>query len=200
MRLSRLSALFLACAAAACNPAPVSQRPADECRGKAYAEIGGPLSLVRHDGERITEESFKGRRSLVFFGFTHCPDVCPNTLYALGAALNQLPEGVEAPRTVLISVDPERDTPEALAAYIRSNGFPSEIVGLTGTPEDIKAVSKSFAAWFNKVEDEASRTGYLVDHTALVYLMDETWRLQTYFTPETRPAEMAACIAELAAG
>ncbi|MBI1340710.1 SCO family protein [bacterium] len=182
---------------AACGGQRTETAIAPDCRTRAYPEIGGPFSLVRNDGVRVTEADFKGSRTLVFFGFTHCPDVCPNTLYAIGAALDQLPEGTEPPVTALISVDPERDTPEAMSAYVASAGFPAKTVGLTGTEEELRAASRAFAAAFQRVDDPASRVGYLVDHSALIYLMDENWSLQTFFTPDTRPSAMAACIAAL---
>src|SRR5690606_34593867 len=123
--------------------------------------------------------NFKGRKSLVFFGFTYCPDVCPATLFKIGSAMALLPEGVKKPRTLLISVDPARDTPEALTAYIASNGFPEDIIGLTGTSDQLEAVSKSFVAPFERLDDPDSAAGYLMNHSSILYLMDENWKLET---------------------
>ena len=167
------------------------------CFNRSSDKIGGPLSLTSHTGARVTEDSFKGRKTMVFFGFTHCPDVCPNTLYAVGTAMTMLPETVKPPRTAFISVDPARDTPEALAQYIASNGFPSDITGLTGTLEELEQVSKGFAAPFSRVEDSDSSSGYLMEHMAIVYLMDENWKLATFFPVGERPETMAKCIAAL---
>jgi protein SCO1/2 len=185
---------ILALGAAACSPvADVDP----SCFNRTSDKIGGPLSLTSHTGARITEDSFKGRKTMVFFGFTHCPDVCPNTLYTVGTAMTMLPETVKPPRTAFISVDPARDTPEALAQYIASNGFPSDITGLTGTLEELELVSKGFAAPFSRVEDSDSSSGYLMEHMAIVYLMDENWKLATFFPVGERPESMAKCIAAL---
>jgi protein SCO1/2 len=185
---------ILALGAAACSPA-TDVDPA--CFNRTSDKIGGPLSLTSHTGARITEDSFKGRKTLVFFGFTHCPDVCPQTLYTVGTAMTMLPKGVNPPKTAFVSVDPARDTPQAMAQYIASNGFPSDIVGLTGTLEELQQVSDGFAAPFSRVEDADSTAGYLMEHMAIVYLMDENWKLATFFPAGERPESMAKCIAAL---
>jgi protein SCO1/2 len=193
-----LATALAAIALSACSPGGDARAGVDAaCFTRTSDKIGGPLSLVDNTGARITQEKFKGRKTLVFFGFTFCPDVCPNTLYALGTAMTLLPEGVKPPLTALISVDPARDTPEALTAYIASNGFPSDIVGLTGTEDELRAAATAFAASFERTEDAGSASGYLVNHTSIIYLMDENWKLATFFTPETRPEDMAKCIAAL---
>ena len=196
MRSALLAVLALGpfLAAGACSPA-VDVDPA--CFNRTSDKIGGPLSLTSHTGARITEDSFKGRKTLVFFGFTHCPDVCPQTLYTVGSAMTMLPDNVKPPMTAFVSVDPARDTPAALSQYIASNGFPSDIVGLTGTLEELEQVSNGFAAPFSRVEDADSAAGYLVDHMAIVYLMDENWKLATFFPVGERPESMAKCIAAL---
>jgi protein SCO1/2 len=191
MRL--IGVAILALAAAAC-----SQTGADPaCFNRTSEKIGGPFSLTSHTGTRVTEDSFKGRKTLVFFGFTHCPDVCPQTMYAVGTAIRLLPKGAKTPRTAFISVDPARDTPEELARYIQSNGFPSDIVGLTGTLEELEQVAGEFGAPFSRVEDEDSASGYLMNHMAIVYLMDENWKLATFFPLGEKPEMMAKCIAAL---
>lgn len=167
------------------------------CFNRTSEKVGGPFALTSHQGTRVTEESFKGRDTLVFFGFTHCPDVCPQTLYAVGTAMRLLPKNVKPPHTVLISVDPARDTPEALATYIASNGFPTDITGLTGTFEELDQVSKAFVAPFQRVEDSDSASGYQMEHSSILYLMDANWKLKTFFTPDTRPEVIAKCIAAL---
>jgi protein SCO1/2 len=195
-----VTSAFLFCLAACDNPggAPPAADAADEaCLSRASDQIGGPISLTAHTGARMTEDSFKGRKTLVFFGFTYCPDVCPNTLYALGSAVSALPPTVRAPMTAFISVDPGRDTPEALSRYIASKGFPSEIIGLTGSDDELQAAARAFAASYETVEDPESAAGYLVNHTSIIYLMDENWKLETFFTPETRPDAIARCIEAL---
>ncbi|MEM9739183.1 MAG: SCO family protein [Pseudomonadota bacterium] len=163
---------------------------------RAYSEIGGPISLIDQTGVRVTEADFMGEHTLVFFGFTYCPDVCPLTLYTLGQAIDQLPEGTRAPRTILISVDPERDTPDALSLYLSNDAFPDGAVGLTGTPEEIQAAAAVFRAGYERIEIPDSLAGYTMDHTSLVYLMDEDWSLKTFFTHETDAPSMAQCLAQ----
>ncbi|MEO1101978.1 MAG: SCO family protein [Pseudomonadota bacterium] len=185
---------------AACGGADAPQTAGGDqanCSTRAYDEIGGPVSLVDHTGTAITQDDLKGRTSLVFFGFTYCPDVCPMTLVTIDRALEQLPDSVEAPQTVLISVDPERDTPEALATYISTDAFPDDIIGLTGTPEQIRAAADVFFADYARIESPESVAEYTMDHTSLVYLMDENWSLKTFFTHENSAETMSACLSEL---
>lgn len=167
------------------------------CFNRTTSEIGGPFTLTDHNGVERTEQDMLGGKSLVFFGFTYCPDICPITLYKAGRALELLEEGVEKPRTVFISVDPERDTPETLTQYIASNGFPEDIIGLSGTPEQLDQVSENFLAPFEKVENDATASGYLVNHSAFLYLMDANWNLESFFTPSDTPESIASCLTAL---
>ncbi|MEM5515958.1 SCO family protein [Henriciella sp. AS95] len=168
------------------------------CTTRAYEEIGGPFELTNHLGERVTEQDYLGKPTLIYFGFTFCPDVCPSTLVGIANAYKKLPEGVEPPRTVLISIDPERDTPEQLASYVASNAFPDGLIGLTGSEEDIEKVADEFVVGYNKVETPDSLAGYTMDHTSLLYLMDENWKLKTFFAEaNTNPDDMAACLGTL---
>ena len=150
----RLALLSLAALAAACSPAGTSAKADPACFTRTSEKIGGPFRLTAQNGAVMTEDDFKGRKTLVFFGFTHCPDVCPDTLFRIGTAMTLLPPGKKAPRTAFISVDPSRDTPEEMARYIQSNGFPTDIVGLTGTLDELEQVSHAFAAPFSRDEDE----------------------------------------------
>mgnify|MGYP001795434024 CR=1 FL=1 len=148
-------------------------------------------------GDTVTEADFKGKPSLVFFGLTYCPDICPATLVNIKNAYDRLPEGVEAPQTLFISVDPERDTPDALTRYLSLDAFTDNVVGLTGTPEQIRAVADEFIADYSRIEQPDSLADYTMDHTSLSYLMDENWELKTFFSDaNTGPDEMAACITE----
>ena len=168
------------------------------CTTRAYEEIGGPFELVNQDGETVTQEDFKGRPTLIYFGFTYCPDVCPSTLVGVANAYRKLPDGVEPPQTLLISVDPERDTPEALDTYVASNAFPDGLIGLTGSPEQIAAVAEEFFVGYEKIEQPDSRAEYTMDHTSLLYLMDEDWKLKTFFAEtNSNPDEMARCLGQL---
>lgn len=169
----------------------------ENCGNRASDAIGGPFHLSSHTGSPTTEESLKGHKSLVFFGFTHCPDVCPTTLFTLGKAMSLLPPGKKPPQTVFVSVDPARDTPESLTQYIASNGFPKDIIGLTGTLDELQQITSGFKTSFSRDEDADSAAGYLVSHSSILYLMDENWKLQTYFTPGESAENIASCLASL---
>lgn len=172
--------------------------PVAGCTSRAYDEIGGPFELTMHTGERVTEQDFMGKPTLVYFGFTYCPDVCPGTLVAINNAYERLPEDMEHPQTLLISVDPERDTPEALADYVSSNAFPDGLVGLTGTPDEIEAVANEFSAAFNRVDTPESVAEYTMDHTSLIYVMGADWKLKTFFSETiSNPDDMASCLATI---
>ncbi len=167
------------------------------CTTRAYPEIGGPISLIDHTGARVTEENYKGAPTVIYFGFTYCPDVCPAALSTLGAAYRRLPEGEVMPQTLLISVDPQRDTPEALASYVATPAFPPGLVGLTGSEAEIRAAADAFKADYARIEQPESLAEYTMDHTNLIYVMDEEWQLKTFFTHDDTPETISACLAEL---
>ncbi|GAB5456022.1 MAG: SCO family protein [Henriciella sp.] len=201
MKLIQSVSLGLAgLALAACNPSTPSPSAGGAqagCLTRAYDTIGGPISLVSHTGERVTEATYKGAPTLIYFGFTFCPDICPGTLVALKRAYDALPEGVETPQTLLITVDPERDTPEALAAYVSTAAFPDNLVGLTGTEEEIAAAADAFIAQYERIETPDSLSEYTMDHTSLLYLMDENWQLKTFFAEaDADPEYIAQCLAQ----
>ena len=168
----------------------------DDCNTRTNAQIGGPFSLINQDGVRMTQADFKGHPTLVFFGFTYCPDVCPFALNKIEQAIQRLPADLEPPTTIMISVDPERDTPEQLKLYLSNDGFPKDIVGLTGTEEELTAASKAFIAYYKRIEDDTSAAGYTMSHSSLIYLMDEDWQMKTFFTHEAHPDDMASCLAQ----
>ncbi|KAL0900572.1 hypothetical protein Bca101_084533 [Brassica carinata] len=132
------------------------------------AAIGGPFSLIRDDGKRITEKDLMGKWTILYFGFTHCPDICPDELIKLAAAIDKIKEksGVDVV-PVFISVDPERDTVQQVHEYVKE--FHPKLIGLTGTPEEIKSVARSYRVYYMKTEEEDS--DYLVDHSIVMYLM-----------------------------
>ncbi len=193
--LSRIPLLALALAVAACGgPSRDDQAAIAACKSKSSQAVGGPFRLTAHTGAPITEANFKGRKALVFFGYTYCPDICPVVLFNLGKALESVPEE-KRPVTIFISVDPARDTPETLTQYIASNGFPKDIIGLTGTLDELKAVNAAFKTpGFSRGEDSDSAGGYLVSHASWLYLMNEDWTMDTFFYDSASPEEMARCI------
>ncbi|MBS7696741.1 MULTISPECIES: SCO family protein [unclassified Chelatococcus] len=131
------------------------------------SSVGGPFALTAQDGRTVTNKDLLGAPFLVFFGFTHCPDVCPTTLFEASELLRAAgPEGDKL-RVLFVTVDPERDTPEVLKSYL--GAFDPRIIGLSGSPETIAAVLKSYKVYARKVP---TSDGYTMDHTAMVYLMD----------------------------
>jgi protein SCO1 len=134
------------------------------------ALIGGPFTLVGAGGKTVTDRDFRGRYMLVYFGFTHCPDICPTELQIVAQALDQLGDKAKKVVPIFISVDPERDTPQVMADYVKS--FGPNFVGLTGTPDQVAAAAKAYRVTYSKIENKDSPGNYSVDHSALVYVMD----------------------------
>lgn len=166
-------------------------------RTSGEAQVGGPFTLVNQDGETVTDEDFRGRPMLIYFGFTYCPDVCPFSLQIMDAALAQLDAEKAAEfQPILISVDPERDTPEALRDYISSPAFPEGLVGLTGTLEQVRAAADAYRVYFAKVENDGTQAEYLVDHSSLIYLMDREGRFVEVFPHGADPERIAARLNE----
>ena len=151
------------------------------------APIGGPFSLIDQDGRPFSDQDLKGKAFLVFFGFTHCPDVCPTTLFEISEIMRKL--GSEADRTaaLFISVDPERDTPEAMKDYLAS--FDPHVRGLTGDAAALAAVAKGYRVYYKKVPLEGD--DYTMDHTAIVYLMDKNGRFVAPFSLRRTPEASA---------
>lgn len=129
--------------------------------------IGGPFELTSHRGETIDNESLSGKPYLAFFGFTHCPDICPTTLFELSDLMKEIGPAADRFNVVFFTVDPERDSQDLLARYMTS--FDARIIALRGDEEQTRALLKSFAAYAEKVPLEGG--SYTMDHTAGVYLM-----------------------------
>jgi protein SCO1/2 len=155
--------------------------------GKAL--VGGPFELVDHTGKKVTDADFRGRFMLVYFGFTYCPDVCPSGLQVMSAALDQAGSKADQITPILITVDPQRDTPEQLAQYVPS--FHPRLVGLTGSPDQVAAALKAYRVYAKKVEDPKSSAGYTYDHSSIIYLMDRQGNYVAHFTHAT-PVERIA--------
>ncbi|WCJ28050.1 hypothetical protein M5689_009759 [Euphorbia peplus] len=142
------------------------------------AAIGGPFNLVNHEGKNVTEKDFLGKWTLIYFGFTHCPDICPDELMKLAAAIDKIKEkaGLEIV-PIFISVDPERDTVEQVREYIKE--FHPKLVGLTGNPEEVKKAARAYRVYYMKTAEEDS--DYLVDHSIVMYLMDPNMNFLKFF-------------------
>lgn len=169
-----------------------TQLPPTQSYGKAL--VGGPFSLVDHTGKAVTEKDFLGKKMLVFFGFTSCPDVCPTGLQAMSAALESLGSKADGLTPVFITVDPERDTPEKLAEYVKS--FHPRLVGLTGAPDAVAAAAKAYRVYAKKVPTEGQPGSYSIDHSAVIYLMDEQGVFIRPFNHGSDPLKLAADLAK----
>jgi protein SCO1/2 len=141
-------------------------------RGAGTAAIGGPFSLTDQNGQPFSDKDLKGKLFLVFFGFTHCPDVCPTTLFEISEVLRNLGPEADHTAALFISVDPERDTPAAMKDYLAN--FDPHIRGLTGDAAALDAVARAYRVYYRKVPLEGG--DYTMDHTAIVYLMDKAGR------------------------
>jgi protein SCO1/2 len=159
--------------------------------------VGGPFSLTDMDGHAVTDATYRGRWMLVYFGYAYCPDICPTELQTISTVLDQLgPEAVKiAP--LFITIDPQRDTPQALAQYVKL--FDSRLIGLTGTPEQTAQAAKAYRVYAARVTSKGLN-GYLIDHTSFVYLMDPDGKLRTVFSPETSVMDMVAAVAAQISG
>lgn len=153
----------------------------------AASAIGGPFELVSHQGKTITEQDFKGKPFLVFFGFTHCPDICPTTLFEISEILRAMGNDGDRVGVLFVTVDPERDTPDLMRDYLSS--FDPRVVGGTGDAEAIRKVEKTYRAYSKQIP--LKEGGYTMDHSTVVYLMDREGRFVAPFNIN-RPPEQAA--------
>lgn len=165
-------------------------RQAGQDQGSGVALVGGPFTLTDQDGRQVTEKTFLGKYMLVFFGFTFCPDICPTELQVMSAALDQLGPDGAAIQPVFITIDPERDTPEVMKAYV--SNFGPRMMGLTGTPEQIAAAAKAFRVYYAKVKNSNSAADYVMDHSTIIYLMGPDGRFVKHMTYTTDAAKLAA--------
>jgi len=157
--------------------------------------IGGPFRLVDQNGRTFTDADLKGKWSLIYFGYTHCPDACPTTLNEIAIALQDLGPKRDVVRPVFITVDPERDTPEVLKSYVTS--FDAPILALTGTPAEIAQAAKDYRVYYAKHPEPGG--DYSMDHSSVIYVMDPEGRFTATFTPESSPEDIAARLKKLLA-
>lgn len=146
-----------------------------EFRSGRGSETGSPafladFELTDHRGDVRTEEDFAGRWMLIFFGFANCPDVCPTTLAEVAAVMDGLGEDAENVQPIFISIDPQRDTPAALAEFVPL--FGAGIIGLTGTPQQVEETSESFPIFYERIEEASAPDGYTMGHTSHLFLFD----------------------------
>lgn len=152
--------------------------------------LGGPFTLTGADGKPFSSQQLAGKPYAIFFGFTNCPDVCPNTLARLAKFRQQLGKGDDSFRIVFVTVDPERDTPEAVGAY--SALFDTPVIGLTGSPAQIAQVAKQHGIYHAKVPQPDQPDGYTVDHGAAVLLFDRSGEFAGTIAQEEQDAPALA--------
>jgi protein SCO1/2 len=158
--------------------------------GPGPSAIGGPFALVDQDGKPITDADMRGKPFLIFFGYTHCPDVCPTTLFELSEVMNVLGKDANGLRALFVTVDPERDTPAVMKDYLSS--FDPHVRGATGNPQQVAQVEKAYRVYAKKVP--TTDGDYSMDHSAIVYLMDKQGRFVAPFSLKRPPAEAAAAL------
>lgn len=171
-----------------------AEQPVRAPDSAAPVAIGAPFTLTASDGTRFASSSLKGTPYVLFFGFTHCPDVCPTTLARLAKLRRQLGKGDTAFTMVFVTVDPERDSPAEMARYAAA--FATPIVALTGSPAEIAAVTKSFGIYSKRVA--GSGGDYNVDHTAAVLLFDRAGRFTSTIAPDESDGPALAKLARIA--
>ena len=152
------------------------------------AAIGGPFQLTDQNGKAVTDKSLKGKPTLIFFGYTHCPDVCPTSLFEISEVLRVMGKDADKINAVFISVDPERDKPATMKDYLSS--FDPHLQGLSGDPAETAKVISSYRVYAKKVPTKDG--DYTMDHTALIYLMDRDGRFVSPFNLKRPPEEAAA--------
>jgi protein SCO1/2 len=151
------------------------------------AAIGGPFQLTDQNGKAVTDKSLKGKPTLIFFGYTHCPDVCPTSLFEISEVLRALGKDADKVNAYFVSVDPERDTQAAMKDYLSS--FDPHLKGLTGDPESVAKVLSAYRVYAKKVPLKDG--DYTMDHTALIYLMDRDGHFVAPFNLKRTPEEAA---------
>ena len=152
------------------------------------AAVGGPFQLTDQNGKAVTDKSLKGKPTLIFFGYTHCPDVCPTSLFEISEVLRAMGKDADKVNAIFISVDPERDTPATMKNYLSS--FDPHLEGLSGDPAETAKVITSYRVYAKKVPTKDG--DYTMDHTALIYLMDRDGRFVSPFNMKRTPEEAAA--------
>ncbi len=154
----------------------------------AQSTVGGPFALTDQDGQATTEKAMHGRPTLIFFGFTHCPDICPTSLFEMSELLRALGKDADRVNAYFVSVDPERDTPAVMKDYLSS--FDPHLKGLTGSPEAVAKVIRDYRVYAKKVPLKDG--DYTMDHTALIYLMDRDGNFVRPFNIKQTPEQAAA--------
>ena len=170
------------------------QQPKTQIEGSAKALIGGPFNLVDHKGVAKTDKDFKGKYMLIYFGYSFCPDICPTDLQKMANAIDMAKPKSEKVQPIFITIDPERDTVEQMKSYV--SNFHEQLVGLTGTEQEVKDTAKAYKIFYNKVSDDPSSTEYVMEHSSIVYLMSPKGEYLAHFSYGTGVDKMAKGIAK----
>ena len=184
---SRACALLVIASLFGCGPAAAAEQPSaaqmmdDLMYGRG--SVGGPFTLTDQAGRQRSDTEFRGKLMIVYFGYTYCPDVCPADLMAITQALDGLGPAAEGVQPIFITIDPERDT-KVLADYV--SAFHHSLIGLTGSPEQIRKVANSYKAFYAKLPDVRSGN-YSIDHTGVIYLMGRDGEYLGFMPPQTSP-------------
>ena len=153
--------------------------------------VGGPFQLTDQEGRAVDQTILNGKWTLVFFGFTYCPDYCPTTLAAIDATKRRMGADGDRLQVLFISVDPERDTPQAMKDYLSTDGFPKGVIGLTGTPEQVRAAATAYRAYYKKVGEGPD---YTMNHSLTVYLMGPDGQYRTAIAHDLAPDAAASVL------
>jgi protein SCO1/2 len=164
-------------------------------KGDPSVPVGGAFELTDTTGKPVTDETLKGKLRIVYFGFTFCPDICPTELQNITAALDMLGEDAGRFTPVFITVDPERDTREAMGEYLKS--FHPSFVGLTGTPDQIAKAAQAYRIYYSKEKTGDAPDAYTMNHSGFVYLMDCEGRYIRHLAANSSAADIAKALEEL---
>ena len=159
--------------------------------GASAVGIGGPFRLVDTSGRNVDQDVLKGKWSVVFFGFTHCPDICPTTLFEMAQVESLLGDKARDLQTVFVSVYPGRDTVAQMKAYVANDAFPRALIGLTGSTAQVDVAAKAYRVYYQKGGEGAD---YQVTHAAYSYLMNPTGQFACVLAYELTPEQTAAKI------
>lgn len=167
----------------------------EEALRNPAAEIHAAFTLTDQQGRTVRAADLAGKPMLLYFGYTYCPDVCPTELSNISSALDLLGERADEVQPVFITVDPARDTPEVMKAYL--SHFHDRLIGLTGSDEQVAEAARAAKVYYAKVDTPDSAAGYLMDHTGFVYLLDREGRYAAHFRPAADPQAIADRVAEM---
>jgi protein SCO1/2 len=153
--------------------------------------LGGPFNLVDSNNRPVTDQTYRGKWMLIYFGYTYCPDVCPTTLQTISNVLDQLGDKAAKIAPIFITVDPERDTPEAVGQYVAL--FDQRFIGLSGAPGQVAAAEAAYRVYSRRV-NLPKGDGYVIDHSSYIYLAGPDGKLKTLFRDGMTEADMVVSI------